>query len=326
MKIATVLLIGASALVIAGCSVFQQAPVPQPTPKPTAPMVEPSMPPHQPPPPSGVVLGAYAQDGLAAFIASIGRAPSVNLHYDQWTSFPNLKNADSDCAQHIAPLMTWHPTLSPTTAARAVDILAHKFDAQLRVQAAAAKTIPCPFILRWFPEMEFPKPQSNYFYGYDPQTNWTGAGAQYVAVWNYIHAIFDSVGVTNARWAWVPGGKTYQKQWQAFFPGVAKVNFIGLDHYNGTDFGSDLDIQAFYRATSALGPPLILAETASCVGSAQTSYTMTMHDTAAIDYPAIHVIVWWAGMGKTCDYRLNGQGLVNYKAIAADPYFQAKLQ
>jgi beta-mannanase len=58
--------------------------------------------------------------------------------------------------------------------------------------------------------------------------------ASFIAAWQHVHAIFDTVGVPNASWVWCPTATGFATgRAQAFYPGDDAVDWLCADAYPG---------------------------------------------------------------------------------------------
>ncbi len=94
-------------------------------------------------------------------------------------------------------------------------------DSWIRTRARQIKALGKPVFLEWRWEMDRPNLRSE-----------VHSGAEYVAAWDHIRAIFAAVGVHNAAWVWCPTANGFSDgQAAAFYPGSDEVDWICADAY-----------------------------------------------------------------------------------------------
>jgi len=105
------------------------------------------------------------------------------------------------------------------------------WDRHLRNYAAAVKAFGCEVILSFGHEM------NGWWYSWGlPRST----PAEFIAAWRHIYDVFKKTGVKNVIWSWDPShqyghfaqGKNASPA-DAWYPGNAYVNWIGLDGYLG---------------------------------------------------------------------------------------------
>jgi mannan endo-1,4-beta-mannosidase len=174
----------------------------------------------------------------------------TSLYYNVGMSIPMATVAHL-CAQHILPILVLEdPNASPAQIASGAD------DKALQSYALALGTMQTPVGITI--DHEFNGPWSPW--GYQHATP-----AEYVAAWRHVVTLFRDDGATNVIWIWNPNisDQYTAPDLQAWYPGDAYVNWVGLDGYlyTTTDtyqsvFSSTIDeVHAFTKR------PAIIMET-----------------------------------------------------------------
>ena len=222
------------------------------------------------------------------------------------------------------PMITWEPQWPID------EILAGKHDAIFRQRAEGAKAYGTEIFLRFAHEM------NGNWYPWSGAKNGgaDGGPAKYVAMWRYMHDLFEEVGATNVVWIWCPLVTDVPavpwNHWTHYYPGDEYVDWVGLDAYNwGTS--SDCCVwQSFPTLVRALyndyagKKPLILPETSSAeLGGNKAAWIREMHMSLMTEFTAIKGVVWF-DIDKETDWRVasSPETLAAYKEMAHDPYFK----
>jgi hypothetical protein len=169
--------------------------------------------------------GKYLGIGVAhtAQIAPTDQAMGItanmtSLYYNVGQTI-SMQTVASLCAQHMFPVIVLQDNNnSPAQIAAGAD------DKTLQGYALALGTMQSPVGVVF--DHEFNGPWSSW--GYTHTTP-----AEYVAAWQHIVKLFRDSGATNVTWIWNPN---VSDQWtapnlQAWYPGDAYVNWVGLDGY-----------------------------------------------------------------------------------------------
>jgi beta-mannanase len=276
-------------------------------------------------------LGASPAENTSQFELEIGHSIAIDDGFQSFDAGIKV-GVYNDIKEGIIPMVSWSSTTSKGNSVLATDILAGKYDQQLRSQAVSYALLATTVMLEWQPEMTDNKRNAQFFTGVAP-AQW---GPTYVAVWQYIHALFLGEGATNVQWVWSPGDNAYevhdrhgQIACQPYFPGVDYVDWMGFHSYNQSqtpeDYGTDPRLLAFYDEATAWAPgkPLIHAQTAAVASSdAQVEWIQTAQSSLKANFPLIRGFIWFNSNTKQYAYALAGSGITAFAAMAADPYFQ----
>jgi len=300
---------------------------------------------------AGVMLGAHvgsendvnSQQEFTDFENQVGRKLAIDNDHEDWNVFPNVARVRWDAQNGRLSMLSWriifHRNNPGGGCATADAIAAGKYDAQLRRQAEAAKSVGRDFLVRFNYEMTSNE-ENTCFTGFAVKSNPAPAGAKYIAAWRHVVDLFRAAGANNVKWVWAPGQGAFAGGiWRMFYPGDTYVDWIGVDYYNKgdkpKDFASGPGIVAFYSQTASLGKPLIISETAAVGDPRLNPDPQTLWLNSARQFvksrPAIKALVWWNDPGKFAKratdyggsgYVLQGPGLAAFKAMAFDPYFK----
>ena len=208
------------------------------------------------PPSRGAYVGVYksnlpwevaALDRYAA--ESSGKAPAIVMWYQAWgPRTTNPYSAEKFLTSQVKavldrgaiPMITWEPwnpggdpnyltqpAKQPTY--QLADINAGYYDNYIRTWARAVKSVGGPVMIRPMHEM------NGMWYPWCGPVN-GNSPAQFRAAWRRIHTIFRREGATNVTWVWSPAHRsypgTYQNRIEAYYPGDAYVDWIGLSGFN----------------------------------------------------------------------------------------------
>ena len=234
------------------------------------------------PPPaagSGVALGAYVNSGTAsqsreadveALEASMGRKLAIVLHFQGWKSaFPNADET-ADASFGRVPLVSWN--CGDTNA----NVAAGKDDATIDAFAAGMKSYAKPVMLRWFWEMNLSDKNNArgvcHDASYDPPGGFDAT--HFIAAWQHVHDRFVADGVRNVVWLWCPSTGPVAAA-NAYYPGSAYVDWVGIDTYDRKNLGVSATIDAVYPQLTPFAKPIAIAENgehAAIAGGNQPAY------------------------------------------------------
>ena len=295
-----------------------------------------------------VLIGAHVghegdrnwQGDVEALEGAIGQKLAIDSHYESWGGFPDLETAKWDIAGGRMPMFSWRIFYlngpNHGACATASNIVAGKYDMQLKRQALQIKSLAAPVLVRFNYEMTG-NAQNTCFTGFEIERDLPLAGQKYIVAWRHIVDIFRRNGATNVRWVWAPGAEAFQSdEWTLFYPGSDYVDWIGADQYNQSDvpasFSDNPAIQAFVSAAAPLGKPLMVSETAALNDPARhPDAQMVWLATARLFLranPEIRAFVYWdafsANSGLPPSYQgsgyvLQGPGLTWFEFLAQHP-------
>jgi hypothetical protein len=170
--------------------------------------------------------------------------------------------------------------------------------------------------------------------GYGDPTKADGP-ERYVAVYRRVHFLFDSLGVTNVTWAWVPNimwaPNDPCNNVRNYWPGSDVVDWIGMDGYNwGTSapWSTWKSFESLFRGTytvltSLADKPFLIGEFASSeVGGDKAAWITDAYQTIQNGFPKIKMAPWF-DLNKETDWRIASSpaSLAAYRNAIANPYF-----
>ncbi|HEY1484914.1 MAG TPA: endoglucanase [Micromonosporaceae bacterium] len=207
------------------------------------------------PPNSGALLGAWVNpEGSLTQVTrvtavdnlqrAIGRKLDIVHTYRRMTdAFP--MPSDFQLTQGGATLMvSWATPASK-------EITSGADDAQLVEWAKRFASFPHPIMLRMRWEMDRPN-----------LTATMGSGADFVAAWKHVRAIFTAQHVTNVSWVWCPTANGFTTGVApSFYPGDDQVDWTCVDVYAATKLQPLSTLLTPYLTWAAAHPkPIIIGE------------------------------------------------------------------
>lgn len=271
------------------------------------------------PPRSGAFFGAYVDPpeytepgriaAFNSFESQLGRRLDIFHNYHTWGDpFPDA--ADRYFARRgTRVLLSWGGTDTDA-------ISAGTYDALIRQRAEDLKQLSRPVLLEWRWEMNRPNLRSEIH-----------SGAEYVAAWRHIHAIFDQVGAHNVRWVWCPlSDVAADLDFSMYYPGDRYVDWIGADGYPRSPDQSFAQVFApFMVWAAAVHKPIIIGEFGQQAG-ARGSRADWLDDARVYvkDHPQIKAISYFeSARGVSGSYAVATEysALVAMTNWAHDAYF-----
>ena len=258
-----------------------------------------------------MVLGVYTRAlyrtparAIRGLRSELGAVPQIAMYYQDWneqwaTALINPAIVDPLRARDITPMITWQP--SPTADALVSQpgcslaaIAAGALDGYLLRAAHEAAEYRAPLFVRLAPEMN----GDWYCWGARPGNS----PALYVAMWRHVVSIFRAAGASNVRWVWSPNvvGAS-AAPFDAYYPGDAWVNDVGLDGYNWgpvhhvpwLSFAQVFE-PSYLAMTALTREPLLITETASTeLGGDKAQWITGIPRTLATQMPRVRAIVWF---------------------------------
>lgn len=264
---------------------------------------------------------------LDQITAAVGQAPTIATWYESWSwkrSFP-VAEADRLRLWGVTPQVTWEPwdpalgnTQPKYTLTR---IIAGDFDAYIRSWAAAIKAWGFPLRLRFAHEM------NGTWYPWCEGVN-GNQPYDYVKAWWHVRGIFDTLGVSNARWIWCPQAPYPGLPPLArMFPGDGGVDEVALDGYNWamtSPWNSFYGVfkQGIAEVTPLTSRPIAIGET-GCpeAGGDKPAWIRDMWATLAT-WPQVKGLLWFHFL-KEADWRIDSSPASLAAFKAGLPYFTA---
>ncbi len=194
------------------------------------------------------------------------------------------------------------------------------YDRLIEQQAQAIKKIRKPVLLRVRWEMDRPNLRA---------TMWSGA--DYIAAWKHIRAIFDRDRVTNVSWVWCPTAEGFQRgDAPAFYPGDDQVDWTCVDVYAGANFQPIGQLMGPFLRFAAQHPkPIIIGEfgVAKAWGSAGRAAWLADASRTFKANPQIKAVAYFesdpVGNGPKQQFQLIGDkpAFSAFARMSKDPYF-----
>jgi hypothetical protein len=271
------------------------------------------------PPAQGAYLGAWAGpnvftqaneiNAVDSLEQQIGRKLSIVHTYLKWQApFPTPSD-EAFLSQGSTLLISW-------AGADTRQIISGADDSWIRTRARQIKALGRPVFLEWRWEMDRPNLQYQ-----------EHSGADYVAAWDHIRAIFASVGVHNAAWVWCPTGEGFTDgRAAAFYPGDDEVDWICADAYpygSYVSFASTVD--PFLSWASHHDKPVMIGEFGvpeSDTGPQRAQWLRAAQQVVLADHQIKALLYFDADSAGHIAYALNDAAALSaFRSIAEQPYF-----
>lgn len=234
---------------------------------------------------------------------------------------------DSIEERGMFPIMSWNPEGAAVRSSSADAILRGDFDAYITSYAEGIKKLGYPVGLQF--EHEAGVVRRSAVDAADDTDD--TAAAQSVAVWRYVHGIFQRAGATNATWIWSPDGSLDDPSnpVEASYPGDDYVDWVGLDacpcSVHASDYASFDEIfdTAVARMKQLTTKPLMVTETGSAVTEGtQAPWITHLFRNLAVQNDVVGVI-WNEAAGRGKDWRITSHqaSIAAFKAATAGPRY-----
>lgn len=252
----------------------------------------------------------YEMNAVYSLQQQLGRKLSIIHTYLKWQApFPT----SSDTAflnQGSMLLISWAGTDTK-------QIISGAADGWLRTRARQIKALGKPVFLEWRWEMDRPNLRSQMH-----------SGADFVAAWDHIRAVFAEVGVHNVAWVWCPTAKGFTDgQAPAFYPGDAEVDWVCADAYPpaGTRESFAATVAPFLKWASHHGKPVMIGEfgVPENYGERQRARWLRAAEQMVLADRQIKALVYFdASPSGRGNFSLgDGAALSAFRSIARQPYF-----
>jgi len=199
-------------------------------------------------------------------------------------------------------------------------ILAGEHDRLIRRQARAIRKVKKPVLLRVRWEMDRPNLRA---------TMWSGA--DYIAAYRHIRAVFAEQRVHNVSWVWCPTAEGFIRgDAPAFYPGDDQVDWTCVDVYAGALFQPIGQLMGPFLRWAAQRPkPIIIGEfgVAKAWGSAGRAAWLADAERTFKANKQIKAVVYFesdpVGNGPKQQFRLGGDdpAFEQFARLTRDPYF-----
>lgn len=271
------------------------------------------------PPAQGAYFGAWAGPDVFTQVneinavdllqQQIGRKLNIVHTYLQWQApFPTVSD-EAFLSQGNTLLVSWAGTDTR-------QIMSGADDSWIRTRARQIKALGRPVFLEWRWEMDRPNLRSQMH-----------SGADYVAAWDHIRAIFASVGVHNAAWVWCPTGEGFTDgRADAYYPGDGEVDWICADAYpygSYVSFASTVD--PFLSWASHHDKPVMIGEFGvpeSDTGPQRAQWLKAAQQVVLADHQIKALLYFDADSPGHIAYALrDGAALAAFRSMAEQSYF-----
>jgi hypothetical protein len=321
---------------------------------------------HNPPPiPSGAYIGCFAnthghisdrktalqqhETDLETQEAAIGRRCAIQLSYYGFRGITssNIKTdamIQGDITYHRIPLIAW------SCGAPLTDIASGLYDVSvIKPAALLLKALNIPIMVRPFHEFNLcfaPGHCANGDYGScfsQPFSNDTAEGAEYIAYFEHLYNVFQSLGATNVSFVFCPNANAQDviiNDLTKYLPPAPYAAWIAGDGYDklinssGTKVPSEgfqAALAPFYNTFSFDGRPMMIGETGEYNSSVpptapwtQAQYWTDISTTANPSgaFPLLHAVNYFSSEAASpFDWILDSGGLTEMAAVGATPYF-----
>jgi len=160
------------------------------------------------------------------------------------------------------------------------------------------------------------------------------SGAEYIAAWKHVRAIFATENVRDVSWVWCPTVEGFAGGYaQDFYPGDDQVDWTCVDAYAGTKLRPMADLLAPYFAWAQQHPkPIVIGEYGVSVvwGGEQRAAWFAAAAQTFRSNPLVKAVSYFDsdpdGNGPNKQYHLEGDqpALAAFTAMAKDPYFDTR--
>ncbi|HEY2794505.1 MAG TPA: endoglucanase, partial [Micromonosporaceae bacterium] len=203
------------------------------------------------------------------------------------------------------------------------DITSGADDAQITAWARRFASFPHPVMVRMRWEMDRPNLGPT-----------MGSGADFVAAWKHVRAIFAAQHVTNVSWVWCPTANGFATGVApSFYPGDGQVDWTCVDVYSATQLQplSTL-LSPYLRWATAHPKPIVIGEFGIADAYAPSVRSEWLSDAAAEfqSDPQIKAVCYFdsdpAGAVPQQSFALPGgsAALTAFRALARLPYFNSR--
>ena len=317
-------------VLVAGCSVHHR-PDPRPTPSPDLTSAPVAIAVNPGPfragpvgaPEKGAYVGAWIKPEalthagrLAAVDAlerDLGRRLAIVNTYRRFDQLVGTASDREFLAQGATLMVSWATGDNRS-------IVDGEHDRLIRQQARAIRAVDRPVLLRMRWEMDRPNLRA---------TMWSGA--DYIAAWKHVRAIFREERATNVSWVWCPTAEGFIRgDAPAFYPGDAAVDWTCVDVYAGSVFQPIGRLMGPFLRWAAQRPkPIIVGEfgVAKAWGSAGRAAWLRDAERTFKANRQIKAVAYFEsdpdGNGPEQQFQLTGDAAAfqAFARLSRDPYF-----
>lgn len=206
------------------------------------------------PPAAGAYLGAWIKpdqltqagriEAVGALEEDLGRPLDIVNTYRRFEEKFGTASDKAFIKRGVTMMVSW-------ASGDTRSVTAGRHDPLIREQARLIKAAGVPILLRFRWEMDRPNLRA---------TMWSGA--DYVAAWRHVRAIFAAEGASNVSWVWCPTAEGFVRgDAPQFYPGDDAVDWTCVDVYAGHQFQSLQELMGPFLRWAAQRPkPIIVGE------------------------------------------------------------------
>jgi beta-mannanase len=250
--------------------------------------------------------GSNELDQLSAFDTELGRKLAILHVYTPFDQPVPVSSLNAIAANNAIPLLDWSCTNLSAINSGADDSF-------ITAYAQTLKTYSKPVFLRWYWEMNLNNAGNRSCGGY-------ANGSAYIAAWQKVRNIFQTVGANNVAFVWCPSVQSNAAQ---YYPGDKYVSWIAADGYDrqhqGTAAFSNI-FGSFYAQWASHSKPLMIAETGA-MSIDQAQYVQGIQHLLPTTYPQIKALVYFDSIGPAGSWVLSGSGFAAFKSMSESAYF-----
>jgi hypothetical protein len=275
------------------------------------------------PPATGAYVGAWIKPDQLTHVGRLAAVDSLESSLGRrldllntYRRFDKLVGTESDqefLSQGQSLMISWATGDNRS-------ILDGEHDRLIKQQARAIRRIKKPVLLRMRWEMDRPNLRA---------TMWSGA--DYIAAWKYVRAIFHRERAENVSWVWCPTAEGFIRgDAPAFYPGDDQVDWTCVDVYAGATFQPIGQLMAPFLQWAAQRPkPIVIGEfgVAKVWGSANRAAWLKDAERTFKVNKQIKAVAYFEsdpeGNGPNQQFQLTGDQAA-FKAVHSltkDPYF-----
>lgn len=278
------------------------------------------------PPPAGAYLGAWVKPRVVSqperisavdrFESQLGRQLDIVNTYRPFTE-EFFTHSDLHFMQQGATLMlSW---ASGDTRATALG----RYDELIRERAQRVAELKRPIMIRFRWEMDRPNLRASMW-----------SGADYIAAWKHVRALFAEEGATNVSWVWCPTADGFAGGYAPeFYPGDDQVDWLCVDVYASNQLVAlDTLLDPFLRWAAAHPRPIIIGEygVSRAYSPAERAAWLTNAGTVFRVNPQIKAVSLFESDPDPKDQAQQfaisdtPPALRAFRTMAADPYFNPR--
>lgn len=279
---------------------------------------------------SGQPTAMESPQTLDKFISMVGRTPDILNDYSNVTepllTPAKIANIES---HHTTPMVTWQLFKSGWSGSAITfpDIIAGRYDSNLRQAAQLAKGLPFEVLIRFAHEM------NGDWYPWRPGGESGNVGTNYVDAWRHIVSIFRQEGASNVKWVWSPNVDYGNYPFAQYFPGDEWVDYVALDGYNWGTSGvgvnkwqnlNEVFAPSYAKLTQMSTKPVMIAETSSSESGGDKAAWIRQGFLRTIPekFPRVAAVVWF-DRSQELDWRVNSSStsLAAYREVASSKIY-----